>query len=160
MAQQEQMAAAKEQERGQGFFVTDVDIEKIRSADSDKPDNDNSNQVEIQQAVQYERVIQQDFRSQSVKHMARPDGLVEGDSRAKRPWIKKKKGPKFLLDFRKDHRHDGGGLLEPLDRLKLMYRKQPQANRATFFIPSLKPRQNPQLQKIEAYFVDYNSDLG
>lgn len=70
------------------------------------------------------------------------------------PWKKKKRGPKFLLDFRNPS--DEKMRLKSQKRLRNP-RYDPTAesgaNRATYFIPTLKIKKNPQLEKIETYFV-------
>ena len=63
-----------------------------------------------------------------------------------------KKKKKFMLDFRKKY-NENGELINNTILLKNIYKQQPQANRASFFKPTLKIKKNPQLKIIEAYFV-------
>lgn len=64
-------------------------------------------------------------------------------------WMKQKKGPNFLLDFRRDPAQENQRVNSQVDgqpankRFKSVYH----------FIPTLKPPKNPQMRKIEAYFV-------
>lgn len=71
------------------------------------------------------------------------------------PWMKKKRGPKFLLDFRraKPEMTEENIGSDKIEKPKLMYLNHPLPNRETYFIPKLKPPRNPQLAKIQAYFV-------
>jgi hypothetical protein len=65
-------------------------------------------------------------------------------------WRKQKKGPNFLLDFRREKSRGRDGAQadqqEQNQKLKSVYH----------FVPTMKPPRNPQMRKIEAYLVVKN----
>ena len=140
-------------------FFTNVDIdtidEKVESdiGEMEKPgDSDDRRGV---RSVQNLRPHRRQLADKSESHFKQSS--MNNLRKEKQPhWVKKKNGPKFLLDFRrnKPEREQFGDVKEEnAEKQKDMYRNYPQANRATYFIPKLRGPRNPQLAKIEAYFV-------
>ena len=159
------------------LFFTGVGIENQGGGDADgdgegEGEGQGEGQGEVGHQTQEEGGVEveplgeviEKLRSQSVRSMKIPPmrfGRVKPQARGDAAWKKKKRGPRFMLDFRKsklaniDH-----SKLEPLEKLKRYYDKAPQPNRETYFIPTLKTKRNPQLQKIETYFVSCSLTLG
>lgn len=146
-------------QRGKPVFFTNVDIDTIE----EKPENETAelekqrdagvrSGVQSMQSIRPHRGFKGDTSSRHLKQ-----GSLNDIRKHRQPhWIKKKKGPKFLLDFRRN-KPEKIGFEETkennLDKMRHMYQNYPQAHRATYFIPKLRGPRNPQLAKIEAYFV-------
>lgn len=157
LMRQDKLADAKHANTGKPVFFTNVDVEQGKTA-NDCEDTE----------LRKDTLTNRDARSvQSLRRPVRTDGAsagkfersagVAGKKTKQPPWMKKKRGPKFLLDFRRtkpeqieEHTADSP---EPIKKLRKMYYNNPVPNRATYFIPKLKGPRNPQLAKIQAYFV-------
>lgn len=126
---------------------------------SEKPTEDQNQPQEQEQAqTDHSERLNPNLRTQSMGTI-RKRRFVPNDAKNE-PWKKKKRGPQFMLDFRREKpeleaKHPELKNMDSLERLRYFYQRQknPQPHRATFFIPTLKPKKNPQMQKLEAYFV-------
>lgn len=148
-------AAAQEKGRpdNRQLFFTDVDIDQLENNQLETDVDDNKTLAREAKSVQSLRT-RKGIAKGSLGRLSKA-----GLSKEKEEfWLKKKKGPKFLLDFRRNKPellNTKEEQTEPLEKLKQIYSQFPQANRATYFVPKLKGPKNPQLAKIRAYFVNY-----
>lgn len=148
---------------GGNFFYTNVDIEKQTAQQILEQETKEIHDNEQQENELIEEDMQQ--RNNFLPVAVRPIGnrfqgsnrlaAVHSESRTQNrrgtdpKWMKQKKGPQFLLDFRRnqprDHQNGSANIEKPEQnkRLKSVYH----------FVPTLKPPRNPQMRKIEAYFV-------
>lgn len=159
MMRQEKLNAEKQtaDSKGKPVFFTNVDVEQTNP----EKDKDNGETAKDSHDQRETRSMQSLGRprlaglSQRITNDKSPGTL----SRKLKypPWMKSKKGPKFVLDFRRHKSEvdadDPGDTPEPIEKLRMMYYNQAMPNRATYFIPKLKGPRNPQLAKIQAYFV-------
>lgn len=151
---QEKLEAKETKTKEKPVFFTNVDLAAAQKENT-------------AETLETKKDIFEGRETRSVQSLRRPinrDGLSKGkfekshaniSKKGKHPpWMKKKRGPKFLLDFRRT-KPEQTEEINPPDQKQLYY-DHPLPNRETYFIPKLKGPRNPQLAKIQAYFVNFS----
>lgn len=151
---QEKLEAAETKEKP--VFFTNVDVEQAhleRTADDCNPKKETIDNRETKSVQSLRRPLNKNSFPKTKFEGSQGNVAKKGKHP---PWMKKKRGPKFLLDFRRTRPELDEEPTNPEAKQKLMYFNHPLPNRESYFIPKLKPPRNPQLAKIQAYFVNCN----
>ena len=152
----------KQQTAEKPVFFTNIEVENNKDNKDEVSNKVSDLNTNVNRETKSARVIKRPNRFYSDTGYDINKNAAKSNNLNKQPvWMKRKKGPKFLLDFRRnknnnvDNSQDGNPT--SIEKLRMMHYNQQLPNRETYFIPKLKGPRNPQLAKIKAYFVEYSN---